>query len=187
MKRIFKNIYALFFGKLAIKEDLSFNFNKGKFLNVDIMSSTLLSGTNEIGEYTYIGFNCLITRSIIGRYCSVANNVSIGIGEHKLNRVSTSSLFYKNAYETLTEKDCIIGNDVWIGSNVVIRRGVTIGNGAVIGSNSFVNKDVKPFEIVAGTPAKFIRMRFPDEAIAQIQKSNRRGHRGRGLQPRVGP
>jgi virginiamycin A acetyltransferase len=172
MKRIFKNIHAVLFGKLATKDDLSFNPNKGKFLNVEIMSSTLLSGKNEIGEYTYIGFNGLITKSKIGRYCSIANNVSIGIGEHKLNRVSTNSIFYTNPWETLTEKECVIGNDVWIGTNVVIRRGVTIGDGAIIGANSFVNKDVKSFEIVAGTPAKFIRMRFSDEAIAYVQKSN---------------
>jgi virginiamycin A acetyltransferase len=172
MKHFFKNIHTTLFGKLATKNDLSFNPNKGKFLNVEIMSSTLLSGENEIGEYTYIGFNSLITKSKIGRYCSIAGNVSIGIGEHKLNRVSTNSIFYTNPWETLTEKECIIGNDVWIGTNVVIRRGVTIGNGAVIGANSFVNKDVKPFEIVAGTPVKLIRMRFSDEAISYIQKSD---------------
>jgi acetyltransferase-like isoleucine patch superfamily enzyme len=171
MKRIFKNIHAALFGKLTTEKDLSFNPNKNKFLNVEIMSSTLLSGKNEIGEYTYIGFNSLITKSSIGRYCSIANNVSIGIGEHKIDRVSTSSLFYKNAYEILTENECIIGNDVWIGSNAVIRRGVQIGDGAIIGANSFVNKDVKPFEIVGGTPAKFIKMRFNDEKIQLIKKS----------------
>lgn len=164
-------MHAALFGKLATEKDLSFNPNKSKFLNVEIMPSTLLSGKNEIGEYTYIGFNSLITKSSIGRYCSIANNVSIGIGEHKINRVSTSSLFYKNAYEILTENECIIGNDVWIGSNTIIRRGVHIGDGAIIGANSFVNKDVKPFEIVGGTPAKFIKMRFNDEKIQLIKKS----------------
>jgi acetyltransferase-like isoleucine patch superfamily enzyme len=137
-----------------------------------IMSNSVLSGKNIIGDYTYIGFNCIITKSFIGRYCSIANNVSVGIGEHKINRVSTSSLFYHNPFETLTELECIIGNDVWIGSNSVIRRGIKIGNGAVIGANSFVNRDVGEFEIFAGTPAKKIRNRFSQEKINLINKSN---------------
>lgn len=142
-----------------------------QFPNVSIMERTILSGDNRIGEYTYIGFNCMITTATIGRYCSIANNVSIGNGEHKINRVSTSSLFYKDAFATLTEKDCIIGNDVWIGSDSIIRRGTAIGNGAIIGANSFVNKDVVPFSIVAGNPAKFIKMRFSEEQIEKINKS----------------
>jgi acetyltransferase-like isoleucine patch superfamily enzyme len=150
------------------------NLNQHKvhqFHNVEIMHNTVLSGQNVIGEYTYVGFNCIITSSVIGRYCSIANNVSIGIGEHKINRVSTSSLFYAKPFETLTEGNCTIGNDVWLGSNVVVRRGVTIGDGAVVGANSFVNKDVMPFEIVGGTPAKSIKMRFSDDKIVKIQDS----------------
>ena len=141
-------------------------------LKYKIMSGAILSGNNTIGDHTYIGFNSNITESVIGRFCSIANNVSIGIGEHKIKRVSTSSIFYSNPFETLTEKKCLVGNDVWIGSNSIIRRGVTIGNGAIIGANSFVNKDVKDFEIVGGVPAKHIRMRFDDETIETIIRSN---------------
>ena len=137
-----------------------------------IMQNSILSGKNEIGDYTYIGYNCIITKSSIGRYCSIANNVSIGIGEHKINRVSTSSVFYEEPFETLTQGECIVGNDVWIGSNAVIRRGVRIGNGAIIGANSFVNKDVNDFEIVGGVPAKHIRYRFDLNNIQLINESN---------------
>ena len=137
-----------------------------------IMQNSILSGKNEIGDYTYIGYNCIITKSSIGRYCSIANNVSIGIGEHKINRVSTSSIFYEEPFETLTQGECIVGNDVWIGSNAVIRRGVRIGNGAIIGANSFVNKDVNDFEIVGGVPAKHIRYRFNLNNIKLINESN---------------
>jgi acetyltransferase-like isoleucine patch superfamily enzyme len=171
MKQFFKNIKTILFRKVAVKEDLSLNLNNSKFLNVEIMPSVILSGENEIGEYTYIGFNSSVTKSKIGRYCSIACNVSIGVGEHKTNRVSTNSIFYINQWETLTEKECIIGNDVWIGTNVVVKRGVKIGDGAIIGANSFVNKDVKPFEIVGGTPVRPIRMRFSDNTISYIQKS----------------
>ena len=136
-----------------------------------IMKNSIVSPDSKIGDYTYIGYNCVITKSTIGRYCSIANNVSIGLGEHKIKRVSTSSLFYSKPYETLTEKECIIGNDVWLGQNVVIRRGVIVGDGAIVGANSFVNKNIKPFSIVAGSPAKFIAERFNTEQIALIRES----------------
>jgi virginiamycin A acetyltransferase len=146
--------------------------NPEHILKYEVMHNSILNGKNSIGDETYIGFNCFITSSTIGRYCSIANNVSIGVGEHRIYRVSTSSLFYKNPFEKLTEQDCIIGNDVWIGSNAVIRRGVKIGNGAVIGANSFVNKDVGDFEIVAGSPAKLIKKRFDEKTIKIINDSN---------------
>lgn len=172
MKQFFKNLKLIFCEKLETKKNThSTDINKTPFINVDVMPSSLFSGQNKVGEYTYIGFNCIITQSTIGRYCSIANNVSIGIGEHKIHRVSTNSIFYKDPFKTLTEKECIIGNDVWIGSNVIIRRGVTVGDGAIIGSNSFVNKDVKPFEIVAGSPARYLKMRFSEEQIALVNDS----------------
>ena len=169
IQRIKDFIARLFFDTKPLVVD---NKKLELFPNVEIIPSTILSGNNNIGEYTYVGQNGIITSSTIGRYCSIAGNVSIGIGEHKINRVSTNSIFYKEPFKTLTEKECTIGNDVWIGTNVVIRRGVTIGNGAIIGANSFVNKDVKPFEIVAGSPAKHIKMRFSEEQISLINDSN---------------
>ncbi len=158
--------------KILINYDNNKTDNLKDSRKFEIMQNSILSGDNTIGDHTYIGFNCIITQSVIGRYCSIANNVSIDIGEHRINRVSTSSIFYKDPFKTLTQGECIIGSDVWIGSNAVIRRGVKIGNGAIIGANSFVNKDVKDFEIVGGTPAKFIRKRFDDETIKLINNSN---------------
>jgi acetyltransferase-like isoleucine patch superfamily enzyme len=140
--------------------------------NCSIMKGANISDDSLIGSYCYIGYNTFITKTTIGRYCSIANNVSIGNGEHLINNISTSSLFYDKPYEVLTLKDCIIGNDVWIGVCSTIRRGVTIGNGAIIGANSFVNKDVPPYAIVGGVPAKIIRYRFSDEQIEAIEKSN---------------
>ncbi len=138
---------------------------------VEAHASSVISQDCVIGAFTYIGHHCFITRCSIGRYCSIANNVSVGIGEHKLDRVSTSSLFYEDPYQTLTEKESQIGNDVWIGSNSVIRRGITIGDGAVVGANSFVNKDVPDFAIVAGSPAKIIRYRLTDSQIKAVKDS----------------
>ena len=66
--------------------------------------------------------------------------------------------------------DIVIGNDVWIGYEAVILSGVTIGDGAVIGARAVVTKDVPPYTIVGGVPAKPIRMRFPEEVVAALQK-----------------
>lgn len=139
--------------------------------HVTIQKSAYISEDSIIGNYTYIGQRCYISKAIIGRYCSIAPNVSIGLGEHKVNCISTSSIFYKNPYEELTQKDCIIGNDVWIGVNSVIRRGIKIGDGAFIGACSFVNSDIPDFAIAVGTPAKVIKYRFSEGNIEKIKKS----------------
>lgn len=124
-----------------------------------------------IGAYGYIGKNCYLTKVSIGNYCSIANNVSIGQGEHDLNQISTSSLFYDDAYKVLTKEDCVIGNDVWIGVDAVVFRGVRLGNGSVVGANSVVTKDVPPFAVVVGSPAKIIKYRFENKKIDKIEKS----------------
>lgn len=124
-----------------------------------------------IGDYSYIGNNCFVTKAEIGRYVSIANNVTIGAGEHDLDALSTSAWFYDDALTVLRRGDCIIGHDVWIGVDSIIRRGVKIGNGAVVGANSFVNKDVPDFAIVAGNPAKIIRYRFDEEMRLRISDS----------------
>lgn len=133
--------------------------------------SKYVSRDTEIGDNTYVWTNTAITRAVVGNYCSIASNVSIGMGEHNLDKISTNSIFYENQYDELTKKECIIWNDVWIGVDAIIRRWVTIGNGAVIGANSFVNKDIPAYAIVAWSPAKIIRYRFTWEQIALIESS----------------
>lgn len=133
---------------------------------------TLISADSIIGKYTYIGRHCVITKSKIGRYCSIADNVTIGPGEHDIYKISTSSVFYEDPYSELTTQSCEIGNDVWIGVNSVIRRGVKIGNGVVIGANSFVNTDIPDFAVVVGNPAKVIKFRFELEKRNLISQSD---------------
>ena len=135
------------------------------------LCSPLVSRDTEIGNYVYIWHQTAITRTQIGNYCSIASNVSIGMGEHDMTEISTNSIFYKNQYDTLTKDLCIIGHDVWIGVDAIVRRWVTIGNGAVIGANSFVNRDVPAYAIVVGSPAKIIRSRFTEDQIELIEES----------------
>lgn len=121
-----------------------------------------------IGKHCWINASVGLNHVIMGNYCSVASAVLIGGMEHSVNHISTSAKLSNHGYcNHITN----IGNDVWIGSQVIIRQGVTIGTGAVVGANSFVNKDVPPFAIVAGSPAKVIKYRFDDKTISRIMAS----------------
>jgi len=182
IKKIISLMLSIKIIKLLIIKFLNKNkylIIKSEFVNlktnignsVTIMEGCVTDHLTTIGDYCYLGRYCYLTKVNIGNYCSIANNVSIGQGEHDLNKVSTNSIFYENAFEELTKNDCEIGNDVWIGVDSIIRRGVRIGNGAVIGANSVVTKDVPPYAIVAGSPAKVIRYRFEEEKIKLIENS----------------
>lgn len=111
----------------------------------------------------------------IGNFCSIARNVSIQLEGHNYKKVTTYQIFKnlfdkKNESEIVSSGDIIIGNDVWIGANAMVYGGVTIGDGAVVGSNCFVNKDVPPYAIVVGSPAKIIKFRFDDQIIEILNK-----------------
>jgi acetyltransferase-like isoleucine patch superfamily enzyme len=127
-----------------------------------------------IGKRTMIGY----CRSI-GKYTSISYDVKIGLTSHPSNLISTSPLFYSSRRgwldnSTFNEVDSgfvEIGNDVLISANVVILAGVKIGNGAIIGAGAIVNKDVAPYSIVAGVPARLIRFRFPNHLIDLLEKA----------------
>lgn len=121
-------------------------------------------------------------RLIIGKFCSIACGAKFifNSANHTLSSLSTYPfpLFFEEwglKREDVTDSwdnkgDIVIGNDVWIGYEAVIMSGVTIGDGAVIGTRAVVTKDVPPYTIVGGVPAKTIRKRFSDETISELLK-----------------
>ena len=132
----------------------------------------------EVGRFSYVGMNSRVSRTSIGRFCSIGPQLLCGLGEHPVNFVSTSPVFYstlkqcgtsfadKNYFEEL--KNIVIGHDVWIGARVFIRDGVNIGNGVIIGSGSVVVSDLPDYAIVGGVPAKIIKYRFDDDIISKM-------------------
>jgi virginiamycin A acetyltransferase len=134
-----------------------------------------------IGDYTYGSPRVKVydpnTNLKIGKFCSIAENVSILLGgEHITNWVSTYPFpfFFDSAkniqYLPLSKGDIVIGNDVWIGYGTIILSGVTIGDGSVIAAGSVITKSVAPYAIVGGNPAKLIRYRFSAEIILMLEK-----------------
>jgi acetyltransferase-like isoleucine patch superfamily enzyme len=133
-----------------------------------------------IGRHSFCGYDCFINNTEIGAFVSIADRVYIGRGIHPVDWVSTSPVFYNNRdsvktkyskYEREPHPRTYVGNDVWIGDGVYIKPGVRIGNGSVIGMGSIVTKDVPPYTIVAGNPAKIIRNRFSEEIVEKLLKS----------------
>lgn len=123
----------------------------------------------KIGRYCYIGDFCDISYAEIGNYTCIANGVIIGGMEHPYWDLSISPEVSENY---VYGKTTYIGYDVWIATGCIIKQGVHIGNGAVIGANSFVTKDVPPYAIVFGTPAKIHKYRFDESLANVIEKSH---------------
>jgi acetyltransferase-like isoleucine patch superfamily enzyme len=147
-------------------------------------TSKIESGSSVVntimGKHSFCGYNCEIMNAKIGSFCSIANGVIIGGGMHPVDWVSMSPVFYEgrdsvkakfSLYKREAVKETLIGHDVWIGQNSLIKQGVKVGNGAVVGMGSVVTKDVEPYTIVAGVPAKEIKKRFNKKTIDDLLKS----------------
>lgn len=132
---------------------------------------------SHVGKYTRISKGCSVVFSKIGNFCSLAADVQVGAGRHPLSYASTSQIFYNP--NTLTDQwvkaikypqnlPITIGSDVWLGTNCFIMGGVNIGHGAVVAAKAVVTKDIPPFAIVGGIPAKVIKYRFSPEVIERL-------------------
>ena len=136
---------------------------------------------SKVGAYTYISANTDVENAEIGKFCSISDHCRVGMGGHNTNQISTSPIFTEAHNGTKFQwtikdvnaspmKKAIIGNDVLIGSHVLILGGVTIGNGAVVAAGAVVTKDVPPYAIVGGVPAKVVKYRFSQEIIDKLQE-----------------
>ncbi|MEQ1888940.1 MAG: CatB-related O-acetyltransferase [Alphaproteobacteria bacterium] len=126
-----------------------------------------------IGRHSFLNEGVIREHTTIGRYCSMGRKVTIAAPHHPLHFMSThlallaaSDQGAPNPDRDQGLRETIVGNDVWIGDNVFIKRGVHIGDGAVIGASAVVTKDVPPYAIMAGVPARLLRYRF-DELTRQ--------------------
>jgi acetyltransferase-like isoleucine patch superfamily enzyme len=136
------------------------------------------------GKYTYgvieIHGNDCGRKLVVGKFCSLASGIKVFLGSnHRTDWITTYPFGHINhrIFNSFNGKghpaskgDVIIGNDVWIGANVTIMSGVTIGDGAVIANNSHVVKNVEPYTLVGGNPAKCIKYRFTKEQIEKLLK-----------------
>lgn len=143
-----------------------------------IWDNSLLSQVT-MGKHSYCATDCRLSRCEIGRYCSIGPEVVIGLGMHPTEYISTFPGFFSPIVHTVNfhhepsaQEGVVtrIGHDVWIGARATIPGGVTIGDGSVIACGAVVTKDVAPYTIVGGVPAKPIRARFTSDEIALLQR-----------------
>jgi len=130
------------------------------------------------GKYLFIGKRTTLGPRLerIGNYTSIGSDCIIGPNNHPIDGLSTSAVFYSPSWGVVSisskaqfnKKDTVIESDVWIGSRSIVLGGVTVGIGAVIGAGSVVTKDVPPYAVVAGNPAKVIKYRFSEEKIRSL-------------------
>ncbi len=135
----------------------------------------------QFGDYSYIVNDADIIYATVGKFCSIAAHTRINPGNHPLDRVALSHFTYRSSAYDLGPDDAAffdwrrshhvtLGHDVWIGHGAILLPGVSVGTGAAIGAGAVVTKDVPPFAIVVGTPARIMRFRFADEIIAALQR-----------------
>ncbi len=185
MRKLLQKILVWIFPQLHMLKSEEYDFTKlrswqenvkqGK--NVRIEPVALLSDV-EIGDYSYLSGNSVVSNTSIGKFCSIGPNFFCGWGVHPTQGISTSPVFYSSkAKYTFSKEDKIeehphitIGNDVFIGANVTVLEGVTIGDGAIIGAGAVVSKDIPPYAIAVGSPIQIKKYRFEEAQIEALQR-----------------
>lgn len=133
----------------------------------------------QVGEYSRVGFGCAVANTVIGKFTAIGKGTRIGLGRHPTQFLSTNSIFYRKGQfndewaNPIDFKEWLpinIGNDVWIGVDSIVMDGVTIGDGAIVAAGSVVTKDVPPYAIVGGIPAKVIKYRFDKDVVDKLME-----------------
>ncbi|TWB07366.1 DapH/DapD/GlmU-related protein [Bradyrhizobium stylosanthis] len=147
----------------------------------EILANTRIEYAS-LGDYSYLGENCEVADAAIGKFTAIANSVRIGAPNHPMGRASQHRFTYvPEYYEASASRDrdffadrrgdrVIVGNDVWIGHAAILLPGVNVGDGAVIAAGAVVSRDVAPYTIVGGVPARPIRKRFDDAVAASLRR-----------------
>ena len=145
--------------------------NRTSIMNFCDLSKVIV-GKKTYGQIHITDFSINDTKLYIGSYCSIAPNVRFLLGgEHQIKSISTypfKVMCFGEAREAGSKGDIVVKDDVWIGTNAIICSGVTIGQGAIVAAGAVVTKDVEPYAIVGGNPAKFIKWRFDESCRKRL-------------------
>ena len=166
---VFAKIYSLFKLLINLVRIVILKIFRNRITFGNNVSYSVKIYDSSIGSYNYFGPYIIINNTTIGNYCSIAAHTQIGGMEHGWKNASTST--WLNPDLQVIKPPTIIESDVWIGANVYVKQGVKIGRGAVIGAGSVVTKDVSPFSIAFGAPARHYNYRFSESKIELINKS----------------
>ena len=191
LNKIYNTIKVKKFKNQHKKNKVSFGKNvyidsNSKFEGMNTISQNCIIKNSSFGYASYVSNDVELYNTSIGKYSCIGPRVKTIIGTHPTNYVSIHPAFYSTAKQagfSYTDKNIfiekkyidnekkisiVIGNDVWIGADVKILEGVTIGDGAIIGAGAVVTKDIEPYSIVVGIPAKVIKYRFDKETIKEL-------------------
>lgn len=131
---------------------------------------------SNVGDFSYTGINTIINFATIGKFCSIARNVDIGGADHDIDKITSIPRFRieqcLGGGRPVAPKisNCEIGNDVWIASGAIVLNKAKIGDGAVIGAGAVVTKDIPPYAIAVGIPAKVVKYRCSEDNIERLLK-----------------
>lgn len=150
----------------------------GRFTEIGARTSFVES---TLGDYSYIVNDGNVIYTTIGKFCSIAAHVRINPGNHPMHRASQSHFTYRSSayfdgeadedafFEWRRAHPVMIGNDVWIGHGAVVLPGRRVGDGAVVAAGAVVTKDVGPYEVVGGLPARYLKRRFDEPTSQHLQ------------------
>lgn len=179
--KVFRNVeivHSIIQDGCSIGDDT--NIERCKFENNVVINRRSYINDSIVGKYTYAGINTTMNYTKIGRFCSLARNVDIGGFDHDYHKVTTMPPFrYAQAKDGggRLQKDfgggqtmCEIGNDVWIAAGAQVMHKAKVGDGAVIGGGAVVTKDIPPYAIAVGVPARVIGYRCSEKQIEALEK-----------------